>query len=130
MNWYTVSSYRQLALNIVASVHKGDRVLVTGRLRIREWGDGEKRGLNIDLDADALGHDLSWGKSAFTRSIHSAEVEAGAATTTMTTEPGTGEPGAGEPGAREAAAGETVADGSAAVEPSSTENQLEPATPF
>lgn len=75
-NWYTVSSYRQLALNVVSSVNKGDRVLVTGRLRIREWADGDKRGLNIDLDADALGHDLGWGRSAFTRSIHSSDVEA------------------------------------------------------
>ncbi|MEO6941642.1 MAG: single-stranded DNA-binding protein [Terrimesophilobacter sp.] len=75
-NWYTVSTYRQLATNVVGSVQKGDRVLVTGRLRIREWEDGEKRGVNIDLDADALGHDLSWGKASFTRSIHSSEVEA------------------------------------------------------
>lgn len=75
-NWYTVSTYRQLATNVGASVQKGDRVLVTGRLRIREWEDGEKRGMNIDLDADALGHDLGWGTASFTRSIHSSEVEA------------------------------------------------------
>lgn len=70
-NWYTVSAYRQLALNVVTSVNKGDRVLVTGRLRIREWGDGDRTGLNIDLDADALGHDLGWGTASFSRSIHS-----------------------------------------------------------
>ena len=78
-NWYTVSTYRQLALNVVGSVHKGDRVLVKGRLRIREWGDGDKKGLNIDLDAESLGHDLSWGKSTFVRSINSSEIDAIAA---------------------------------------------------
>ncbi|MBB5632382.1 single-strand DNA-binding protein [Cryobacterium mesophilum] len=75
-NWYTVSTYRQMATNVAASVHKGDRVLVTGRLRIRDWQDGEKKGMNIDLDADALGHDLGWGTASFTRTIHSSEVEA------------------------------------------------------
>lgn len=75
-NWYTVSTYRQLAINTVGSMNKGDRVLVTGRLRIREWGDGDKKGMNFDLDADALGHDLSWGKATFTRSIHSSDIDA------------------------------------------------------
>lgn len=74
-NWYTVSTYRQLALNVVGSVHKGDRVLVTGRLRIREWGDGDKKGVNIDLDAVALGHDLGWGKSSFVRSVRSSAID-------------------------------------------------------
>jgi single-strand DNA-binding protein len=40
-----------------------------------EWGDGDRRGVNIDLDADALGHDLRWGTATFTRTIRSASVE-------------------------------------------------------
>lgn len=75
-NWYTVSAYRQLATNVGASVQKGDRVIVTGRLRIRDWESGERRGTNIELDADSLGHDLFWGTSVFTRVIRSASVEA------------------------------------------------------
>jgi single-strand DNA-binding protein len=74
-NWYSVSTYRQLASNVVGSVQKGDRVLVTGRLRISEWSDGDKRGVNIDLDADALGHDLRWGTASFTRTIRSEPIE-------------------------------------------------------
>ena len=31
-NWYSVSLFRQLATNAAFSVHKGDRVVVTGRL--------------------------------------------------------------------------------------------------
>lgn len=74
-NWYGISTYRQLATNIVGSVQKGDRVIVTGRLRIRDWENGEKHGTNIEIDADTLGHDLSWGTAAFTRSVQSAVVE-------------------------------------------------------
>lgn len=66
-NWYTVTAFRQLAANAVGSILKGQRVLVTGRLRIRDWQSGEKTGTTIEVDADALGHDLTFGTSAFTR---------------------------------------------------------------
>ncbi len=129
-NWYTVSSYRQLALNLVASVNKGDRVLVTGRLRIREWGDGDKKGLNIDLDADALGHDLSWGKSTFTRSIHSAGVDATTAATSAEVEwPGDESAGAESAGAESSDADSTDA-GSSRADSTEVESELEPVTPF
>ncbi len=75
-NWYTVSTYRQLADNVAGSVQKGDRVLVTGRLRIRDWESGERKGTNIEIDADSLGHDLFWGKSTFTRIIKATSVDA------------------------------------------------------
>ena len=68
-NWYTVSTFRQASTNVSDSIRKGERVVVTGRLRIREWATGEKSGTNIDLEADALGHDLAWGRSSFTRNI-------------------------------------------------------------
>jgi len=70
-NWYTVTTFRQLAMNSAGSLKKGERVVVTGRLRIREWQSGERNGMNIDIEADALGHDLMWGTTAFTRSISS-----------------------------------------------------------
>jgi single-strand DNA-binding protein len=71
-NWYTVTTFRQMAINVAGSVQKGDRVVATGRLRIRDWTAGEKAGTNIEVDADAIGHDLSWGTAVFTRSIVSA----------------------------------------------------------
>ncbi|CAN5256206.1 single-stranded DNA-binding protein [soil metagenome] len=71
-NWYTVTAFRQLAINSAGSVGKGDRIVVTGRLRIREWENGERTGTNIDVEADAIGHDLSWGTSVFSRSISSS----------------------------------------------------------
>jgi single-strand DNA-binding protein len=84
-NWYSITTFRQLATNSAVSVKKGERILVTGRLRIREWENAGKSGTNIDVEADALGHDLSWGTAAFSRGAGStpadtaAPVEASAA---------------------------------------------------
>lgn len=80
-NWYTITTFRQLAINVVGSVHKGDRVIATGRLRIRDWTTGEKAGTNIEVDADAVGPDLLWGTAVFTRSISTAVVESAVAGT-------------------------------------------------
>ena len=71
-NWYTITSFRQLALNSSLSVEKGQRVLVTGRLKIRDWQNGERTGTTIEIEAEAIGHDLAWGTAAFTRSVSTA----------------------------------------------------------
>ena len=68
-NWYTITAFRQLAIHAASSVEKGQRVVLSGRLRIRDWENGERTGTNIDIEADALGHDLAWGTSVFTRVI-------------------------------------------------------------
>lgn len=59
-NWYTVSTFRLLARNVARSVQKGQHVMLTGKLRLREWKTGERSGLTIDVVADSLGHDLNW----------------------------------------------------------------------
>jgi single-strand DNA-binding protein len=68
-NWYTVSAYRQLAENLAESLSKGDRVVVTGRLKVRQWQGGDKSGLAVEIDAEAVGHNLLWGRSLFTKSL-------------------------------------------------------------
>ncbi len=68
-NWYTVTAFRALASNTAASVHKGDRVVVTGRLRIRRWESGGKSGISVDVEADGIGHDLAWGTATYSRSL-------------------------------------------------------------
>ncbi|GAA1965449.1 single-stranded DNA-binding protein [Microbacterium deminutum] len=64
-NWYTVSTFRSLADHAFHSLRKGDRVLLTGRLRVRDWDNGAKRGTTAEIDAEAIGHDLLWGTSRF-----------------------------------------------------------------
>jgi len=66
-NWYTVSAFRSLADHAFHSLRKGDRVLLTGRLRLREWDNGAKRGTAIEIDAEAIGHDLLWGTTTFVK---------------------------------------------------------------
>lgn len=92
-NWYSVTTFRQLAVNAAGSVAKGDRVLVTGRLRVREWDSGERQGINVDVEADALGHDLTWGTSQFSRSIAAS---AAAADGSEATEPASAAGGSDE----------------------------------
>jgi single-strand DNA-binding protein len=66
-NWYTVSVFRSLADHAFESLHKGDRVILTGRLRLREWENGTRRGTAIEIDAEAIGHDLLWGTTTFVK---------------------------------------------------------------
>ncbi|WP_104165321.1 single-stranded DNA-binding protein [Arthrobacter sp. SX1312] len=67
-NWYSVSMFRQLATNAGASLKKGDRVIVTGRLKVRPWINADGRtGTSVDIDADTAGHDLMWGTANFKR---------------------------------------------------------------
>lgn len=74
-NWYTVIAYDELALNIAATVEKGDPLLVTGRLRIRDWvsQDKTKAGTAVELVATTLGFDLALGTATFTRTPRTAE---------------------------------------------------------
>lgn len=66
-NWYRVSVFRVLGENAFASLRKGQRVIVEGRLRLREWESNGKRGMEAEVDADAIGHDLKWGTAVFQR---------------------------------------------------------------
>jgi single-strand DNA-binding protein len=68
-NWFTVTCFRQLAINTAASVSKGDRICTTGRLKVRDWDNGERTGTSVEIEAEVLGHDLSWGNSVFTRTV-------------------------------------------------------------
>jgi single-strand DNA-binding protein len=74
-NWFTITSFRQLAINTAASVSKGDRVVIAGRLRVRDWDNGERSGTSVEVEADSLGPDLSWGTSEFTRTVLVRESE-------------------------------------------------------
>lgn len=73
-NWYTVTSFRQLGTHVATSVEKGHRVIVTGRVRIRDWSTEDKKGTTIEIDAEAVGHDLTWGRASFQRTVVLAPV--------------------------------------------------------
>ena len=68
-NWFTINSFRQLAINSASSISKGDRILVSGRLKVRDWDNGERSGTSVEIEADCLGHDLVWGTAEFSRTV-------------------------------------------------------------
>ncbi len=74
-NWFTITAFRQLAVNTATSVSKGDRVMVIGKLRVRDWDNGERAGTSVEIEAESIGHDLIWGTSSFVRTVKQSEDE-------------------------------------------------------
>lgn len=77
----TVNCWRRLAGNVASSLRKGQAVVVTGRLQVREGDDKEGgRRIFVEIEADAIGHNLSRGVTHFLRTHRSPdEVEAAGA---------------------------------------------------
>ncbi|MFI6682389.1 single-stranded DNA-binding protein [Streptomyces sp. NPDC050485] len=67
-SFYTVWAARALGMNLTGSVSIGEPLVVHGRLKVRdeERKDGP-RWFSADVDALAIGHDLSRGTTAFRR---------------------------------------------------------------
>ncbi|MFH8724195.1 single-stranded DNA-binding protein [Streptomyces termitum] len=76
-SFYTVSAWRGLGANLAASVAVGEPLVVHGRLKVREDERDGQRKTFVDVDAFAVGHDLTRGTSAFRRTVR-AEARAGA----------------------------------------------------
>lgn len=68
--WFTVKAFRDLAVNVAETVRKGDPVVVTGRLRTEVWESDKGPQPSFVIEADAVGHDLSWGSGTFRRRVH------------------------------------------------------------
>lgn len=60
--WFGVSCWRALAENVAASLHKGDKVVVSGRLKVSTWKTdlGEQRS-GLEIISPVVGFDLSRG---------------------------------------------------------------------
>lgn len=72
-NWVTVNAWGKLAENVAESVKKGDGVIVTGRLQIREFEHkGEKR-TSVEVTADAIGLDLNRGTSSLQKAARASQ---------------------------------------------------------
>ncbi|PZG01268.1 single-stranded DNA-binding protein, partial [Nonomuraea aridisoli] len=64
---FTVRCWRALGENVATSVRAGHPVVVSGKLRIREFGAEGDRRFVPEIEASAVGHDLRWGTGAFTK---------------------------------------------------------------
>ena len=65
--FFTVSCWRNLALNVIQSIRKGDGVIVQGKLKIREWKTDEKSGTSVEIEASHVGPDLNRGTAEYRR---------------------------------------------------------------
>ena len=61
VSFFNVTCWADLAENVAASLTKGNRAIVTGRLaqRTYETREGEKRNI-VEVVADSIGPDLRW----------------------------------------------------------------------
>ena len=68
----TANCWRTLADNLQhCDLKRGDPVIVTGRLRIREYTKDGQRRFNAQVEATTVGHDLSRGTAKFQRAQRS-----------------------------------------------------------
>lgn len=83
-SWVNVRAYRALANNALASLRKGDAVIVVGTLRCETWEkDGVQR-VNPVVEATAIGHDLNSGESTFKRNLRRPATDATGAASAAT----------------------------------------------
>ncbi|MDN5859971.1 MAG: single-stranded DNA-binding protein [Pseudonocardia sp.] len=76
----TVICWRSLAENVQASLRVGDPVVVRGRMRTREFEIEGRRATNLEMEAAAIGPDLSRCTTVVTRTsggaVRSADASA------------------------------------------------------
>lgn len=66
--FYRVSIWREYAEQVAATIRKGDRVIVTGKLKVRSYED--KEGVSrtsVEIDADEVGPALRYATAVVTR---------------------------------------------------------------
>jgi single-strand DNA-binding protein len=67
-SFVTIQCWRTLADNVSMSVHKGEPVLIMGRLQIRRFEDAEGAPRTaVEVEASSVGHDLTRGVAQFSR---------------------------------------------------------------
>lgn len=68
----TVLCWRSLAENVASSVHKGEPVVVLGRLRVESWERDGRSGISAEVEAQSVGHDQARGTSMFRKARRDA----------------------------------------------------------
>lgn len=60
-SFFDCTAFGSMAENVANSIHKGDRVILTGELNQRSYEDkeGNKRSA-IEINVEGVGHDLRW----------------------------------------------------------------------
>jgi single-strand DNA-binding protein len=74
VSFLNVTAWGTLGENVAASITKGTRVVVFGRLEQRSWEtqDGEKRSV-VEIVADEIGPSLRWAQATVERTVREKE---------------------------------------------------------
>jgi single-strand DNA-binding protein len=77
-SFFRVNAWRENATHLAESLHKGDRVVVLGRLRQRSWEtpEGERRSV-AEIEADEVAASLRWATARIERVGTGGGVESG-----------------------------------------------------
>ena len=71
-SWFDVIAWNQLAENVCASIVKGTRVVVTGRIGVRDWeGKGGEKRRSVEVTADEVAVSLRWATADVVRNERS-----------------------------------------------------------
>jgi single-strand DNA-binding protein len=75
-SYFSVTCWRRLGENVRASLHKGDPVMVKGKIRSHTYTDknGVVRSV-VDITADTVGHDMNRGVANYLRQSRSAAAD-------------------------------------------------------
>ena len=67
-SFYSVITFSALAANAAVALRKGQPIVAEGNLTVKQYvgSDGQPR-TTAEIDADHVGHDLSWGRATFER---------------------------------------------------------------
>lgn len=67
-SFYNVAAFRALGMNSYDSLHKGDPVVVHGRLTMTSWQRADESwGGSGDIEALSVGHDLTFGTTEYVK---------------------------------------------------------------
>ena len=64
-----VNCWRDMAENVAESLHKGDRIIVIGRIRVRSYEDqsGQTKWIT-EIEADEVAPSLRWARASISKS--------------------------------------------------------------
>ncbi len=65
--YFDVLCWGALGANALRTFSKGDPVVVHGRFRLREWTSNTGPRVNVTIDAESVGPDLTFGTASFRR---------------------------------------------------------------
>jgi single-stranded DNA-binding protein len=49
-NWFTITSFGELATEMAEKVSKGNRIDLTGLMFVRDWDNGERAGTSVEIE--------------------------------------------------------------------------------